>query len=549
LINLGTIQRILIFSAMLWSTAAQAQARPQPQRPGDFKPFRPPYSTEELRDNFSANEMARAHKEMQRVMQVNTAGAYQPTWLSLDGHELPEWFKDAKFGMFIDWGLYSVPGYAPTGYPDWYMWRMIYGDTKDYHEKVWGKDFRRDDFIPLFTAAEYDPELLAKVAKDAGMKYVIPFTKHHDGFALWNSSYTFRNAAAMGPKRDLIRPLAEALHNQGLKLGFYFSLDEWEYPVINEQDKLNVRMWHTKPDSTEVHTVPYSSLEFDGKISGKIPVRDFYNDYVNPQAIEFIDNYDPDIIWFDGDWIVGADERNSRSIVAYFYNHAKGRKEVAVNDRAGNVRNVLPCPQCGELQGTIPHGDFYTSENAFKSGGDGGPQHYWEECSGLSASFGYNWRDSNENVRSANQVIQMLVDVVSKGGNLLLITNLTGDGKLDPLLADRLKTVGAWLNTNGAAIYATRTWTHFKQGDDIRFTKSKDGKYVYAIALKWPGKSLVLQSVHAEKGSTITMLGSPDPLSWHQDGNDLVIALPASSNESTESAWAFKIQQEVANTQ
>lgn len=521
------------------AVTASSQARPQPHRPANFTPFHFRYSTADLLQKFSPEEMARAHKEMQRVDRVNNKGPYHATWASLDSHQLPEWFKDAKFGMFIDWGLYSVPAYAPTGYPDWYLHRMIYGDTKEYHEKVWGKDFRRDDFIPLFAASQYDPRRLAEVAKAGGMKYVIPFAKHHDGFALWKSSYTFRDAAEMGPKRDLIKPLVDAVRKQGLKFGFYFSLDEWEYPVI-EDGKLAVRMWDTEP-RFKVHEVPYSQQEFEGKISGKIPVRDFYNDYINPSAIEFIDKYDPDIIWFDGDWIVGADQRNSRSIVSYFYNHAQGRKEVAVNDRAGLVRLV---PTAGEEAGTKPHGDFYTSEYAYESGKSPGFRHYWEETNGLSSSFGYNWQESNDKVRSAQQVIQMLVDVVSGGGNLLLITNLTGDGKLDPLLAERLKTVGEWLKTNGEAIYATRTWKEFRQGDDVRFTQSKDAKYVYAIALKWPGKSLVLHSIHAQQGSNVMMLGSNNPLSWHQDGNDIAIELPETPNEVPEPAWAFRIEQQ-----
>lgn len=520
-------------------TNTESQTRPQPKRPADFKPFNFRYSTEELRQKFSAQVMSRAKKEMGRVNRINQKGPYKPTWISLDAHQLPEWFRDAKFGMFIDWGLYSVPAYAPSGYPDWYLHRMIYGDTKQYHEQVWGKDFARDDFIPLFTASKYDPELLVKAAQAGGMKYVIPFAKHHDGFALWPSSYTFRDAADMGPKRDLIKPLADACRRAGLKFGFYFSLDEWEHPMIDENGKLAIRMWDTEP-RFKVNLVPYSPTEFQGKISGKIPLRDFYNDLINPQAIEFIDKYDPDILWFDGDWVVGADERNSRAIVAYFYNRAQGRKEVVVNDRMGLSRLV---PTAGQDPSAKPHGDYYTSEYAYETGKDPGFQRYWEETNGLSASFGYNWQETNDKVRSTHQVIEMLVDVVSSGGNLLLITNLTGEGKLDPLLVERLNGVGAWLQTNGEAIYATRPWKQFKQGEDIRFTRSKDGKYVYAVALKWPGESLILQSLKAKPGSSVIMLGRKNSLQWRQDGNSLVIELPQDLSQTPEAAWAFRIEQ------
>ena len=512
--------------------AAYPPAGIQPRRPANFKPVHFRYSTEELRDKFSAGEMKRAHKEMERVDRINASGAYQATWASLDTHRLPEWFEDAKFGMFIDWGPWSIPAYDP----DWCMLDM-YRRDKDYYEKVWGKDFTRYDFISLFTATEYDPQSMAKLAKASGMKYVIPFAKHHGGFPLWKSSYTFHNAADMGPKRDLIQPLAEAVRHQGLKFGFYFSLDEWEYPIIDEEGKLVVRMWSTSHNH-KIYYTPYSSQEFDGKIPGKIPVRDFYNDYINPQAIEFIDMYDPDILWFDGDWMVGADERNSRSIIAYFYNHALGRKEVAVNDRAGSARFETIVGQAPD----IPHGDFYVSENEFKFGRAPITRHNWELCSDIG-SFGYNWQITKDASKSGRQVLEILVDVVSKGGNLLLMINPMGDGKLDPLMMDPLKTVGAWLTTNGEAIYATRTWKRFTQGDDIRFTESKNGVYLYAIALKWPGKSLVLNSVHAEPGSRLTMLGSADALNWHQQGDDLVIDLPDSPGRTEGQAWAFKIAQ------
>jgi len=150
-------------------------------------------------------------------------------------HHLPEWFDNAKFGMFIDWGLHALGGWAPIPekghtYPDWYLYNMYHHkETVEYHNRAWGKNFQRDDFIPLFRAENYNPEKLVDIAKDNGVRYVVPFCKHHDGFCLWPSSFTDRNAFKMGPKRDLITPLKSACAVAGLKFGFYFSLDEWEY--------------------------------------------------------------------------------------------------------------------------------------------------------------------------------------------------------------------------------------------------------------------------------------------------------------------------------
>ena len=167
-------------------------------------------------------------------------------------------------------------------YPDWYEFRL---DTDSafikYHEKIWGKDFKRDDFIPLFAASKYQPQKLVEIAKEAGMKYVVPFNKHHSGFCLWPSSFTQRDAMDMGPGKDLIKPLVESCQKEGLKFGFYFSVEEWEYPVIDAAGKLQNRLW-----GGEIK--PYSP-ELEKKSSGKIAVKNYATDYLIPQAIEFIE--------------------------------------------------------------------------------------------------------------------------------------------------------------------------------------------------------------------------------------------------------------------
>src|SRR5208282_4150847 len=280
------------------------------------------------------------------------SGAYEPTRESISTHSVPEWFQDAKFGMLIDWGLYSVAGWAPpkalgATYPDWYVRQMYVDDAfKVYHARIWGAGFSRDDFIPLFTAKKFDPELLASIAKASGMKYMIPVCKHHDGFCLWPSSLTGRNAMEMGPKRDLIGPLVEACRRVGLKFGFYQSLEEWEFPVLASDGRLRMRIWNPEKSRTTVE--PYDDAYLRGKIAGKRPVHDYARDYIAPQTMEFIRRYDPDILWFDGDWTETQATFGTYSIVAAYYNQAAGRKEVAVNDRMGKTR--------GEV------GDFYTSE-------------------------------------------------------------------------------------------------------------------------------------------------------------------------------------------
>lgn len=464
---------------------------------------------------------------------------YEPTWESLEKHPLPQWFDDAKFGMFIDYGLYSVAGWAPrvddktkAMYPDWYVNRMYtQKETIEYHQRVWGKDFQRDDFIPLFTASQYDPENIVKVAVEAGMKYIVLFCKHHDGFCLWQSSYTHRDVGDMGPKRDLVKPLIDACNKAGLKFGFYFSVDEWEYPIIDKDGTKKTRIW-TKDPAKEL--IPYDEKAMKGKISGKIPVRDFINDYIYPQVIEFIDKYDPDILWFDGEWDRPAEYYKTKEMVAHFYNHAEGRKEVAVNDRLGKGERDV-------------HGDFFTSEYGNRASEYYGAKkveeksHKWEECRGISQSFGYHREDTDENVQTPEQLIHMLVSIVSRNGNLLLITNLDGNGAMPQVYKTRLKATGDWLSVNSEAIYGSYPWKTFSEGETIWYTRKNNT--VYAICLKLPEKELLLNAVKPSGSTVITMLGKEGQVKWKEANGKLVIDVPqmAENQKLSKYAYVFKI--------
>ncbi len=514
---------LLLTGTVLVSAAVFLLARP---RAGE-DPMSKYASTEDLREQHSDLLMARAAAQMKRIEGVNAQGRYKPTWASIDSHPLPGWFDDAKFGMFIDWGIYSVGGWdAPkaTGpmYPDWYLHRMYYNDiVREYHARRWGKGVERDDLIPHFTASEYDPEKLVKIAQDAGMKYIIPFCKHHDGFCLWPSSYTFRDAVDMTPGRDLVAPLVEACKKADIKFGVYFSIDEWEYPIIGEGNRLEIRLWDT-PRGGKVSTKPFDPDEWRGKISGKIPVRNIHEDYIIPQAAEFIDRYDPDILWLDGEWIVPEETRHTRKLIAYYYNRAEGRRSVLVNDRIADKTRAQ-------------HGDVFTSE--FHSIADQGKAHKWEENRGISQSFGYNRDDTEENVITAEQLVHMLVETVAHNGNLLLIVNLDWKGAMPEIYVERLRAAGDWLKVNGEAIYATRSWTTAAEGP-VRFTRR--GETVYAIYLGVPGEEVTLKSVTAAPGSKITMLGRDQALEWRETSEGLSVKVPA--GESSPYASTFRIQ-------
>jgi alpha-L-fucosidase len=528
---------LLLFVNFAYGQAQDIQiplAPKENRRSENYQLQKSKYSLDEMKSNFSEELMRVAASQYEKVSEVNEKGKWKPTPESIDMHMAPDWFQDAKFGMFIDWGLWSVAGWAPKKekgamYPDWYEFRL---DTDSafvkYHAKNWGKDFKRDDFIPLFTAREYNPEKLVKLAADAGMKYVVPFSKHHSGFCLWPSSFTQRDASDMGPQKDLVKPIVESCKNNGLKFGFYFSVEEWEYPLINEDGKIKTRLWATKNRP--------SMEELEKKISGKIPVKDFAKDYIIPQAVEFIDKYDPDLVWYDGEWETDVNELRTYEISAYFYNQAEGRKEVAVNDRYGT--------KDGKRLRFV-RGDFFTSEYHSLTDENKKLTHAWEECRGISQSFGYNWQDTEANVISSKAFIDMFVDIVAKGGNLLLIVNLDGKGALPELQGKRLIDIGKWLKVNGEGIYSTRPFKRQIDGT-VAFTRSKDNQYVYAIMKEWPGQQLNLKGIKPAKGSKIEMLGSDNPLEWILGNDEVTVRFPAKlqtmTNRPCEYAWVLKIR-------
>jgi alpha-L-fucosidase len=531
----------------------------------DPVPHRYPYKLQDMKEKYSEQLLQHAAGEYRRIAGVLEKGPYKPTGESLDSHPAPEWFQDVKFGMFIDWGLWSVGGYATrmeneAMYPDWYEYRMVddgrpyksnHTSMIPYHHKNWGKDMERGDFIPLFQARNYDPEKLTDLAVETGMKYIIPFCKHFSGFCIWPSSYTHMDVGDRLGK-DLIQPLVDNCREKGLKFGFYYGTQEWEYPVIGDSGELLCRTWFRGNttigayDSTQLTGSAFgkrvSIPDWENVIPGKIPVKDFLKDYLIPQAVEFIDRYDPDIVWYDGEWTDPVEQLGSYEIAAYLYNQAQGRKEVAVNDRYGQVNGKGVRKK---------RGDIYTSEYGYTGKGAITPrpwmEHPWEENRGISQSFGFNWQDTEENVLSAKGLIDMFINIVSAGGNLLLIVNLDGQGALPEIQMNRLKEIGKWLKVNGEGIYYTRSYAVFSE-NSVRYTRSKDRQTVYAISLEWPGDRLELTAVKPAQGSAIHLLGCKEPLKWHSDNGTTTIFLPEKlqkeKNRPCGYAYTFKIQLE-----
>lgn len=500
------------------------------RRPKDWKPALYPKDLHQLAKEHSADLMARAKVQMDKVRAVNGQGRYKATGKSMDAHPCPEWFVDAKLGIFIDWGPWSLASWCPYVkgarlYPDWYELRC-HTQTNHiaYHRKNWGPDFQRDHFLDLFKARSFDAPALMKTFRACGARYVVPFLKHHGGFCLWDSSFTFRDSVDQGPHRDLAREMADACRAEGLKFGLYTSqAGEWEYPIL--QDDGSIKMFLEANPKLK----PYTP-DMEGRCSGKVAVKDFVYDYIVPQTTEFIDKYDPDLLWYDYDWATFADENGSYEITAYLYNRAEGRKDVACNDRYGKAR-----PE--EIVGRFTkrkrswlrtvRGDFFTDEWGDTAEClDPARWHPWESCSGISKAYGNHWMENFDEsmVMTERDFIIHFSDIVARGGNLLLLVNLDPQGAIPDVQKKRLEQIGRWLGAYGEAIYGTRICAPFAT-PDVDYTQTKDGATRYAIIKRPAGEVTLACPVPA--GSKIVEIASGRELAFARAAGGVRMTLPA----------------------
>ena len=478
----------------------------QPHRPAGYAPFHYPKSAKDLLEQETPALLEHSYAAWNQMRDVIGKGPYRAEHESIATHPCPEWFLDAKFGMFIDWGPWSVAGWAPqmekATYPDWYERNSqadkseAMGDFRSYHVKTWGADIKPDDLIQLMRADGFHAEQFTDLAKAAGMRYVVPFLKHHGGYCLWNSSFTHRNSMEWGLKRDFAGELSQACRTAGLRYGAYVSLGEWGYPIIREK-----QLW----TQTLGHGWEHGRLALKEKltadtpfISGKIPVHDYSREYLVPSIKELIDQTSPDLLWFDGQWEADPSQWYSPELAAYYYNRAAARgQKVCINDRMGIDTQRYP-----------GWGDFYVSEYHVIKGFQ---SHPWEENRSLSHSYGYNWEESFDDrfVMSENDALDLLLRTVANGGNLLLMISPDGSGHIPPNQERRLRFLGQWLARNGEAIYATRPVRLEQQPDWGYLTRSKNGRQLYCIIRNWPANGELTVPISAKQVKTARIIGSP----------------------------------------
>jgi alpha-L-fucosidase len=456
---------------------------------------------------------------------------FQPTWESLSSHQVPEWYKDAKFGIFIHWGLYSVPAFGS----EWYPRQMYQKGSAEFkhHTETYGPQniFGYKDFIPMFKAEKFNADQWADLFKRSGAKYVVPVAEHHDGFAMYNTSLSKWNAFNMGPKRDIIGELAEAVRKKDMIFGLSsHRIEHWFF--MNEGRKIN----------SDVNDSAYADFYGPARDEKDTLTAVYMNDWLL-RCTELVSKYKPQLVWFDW-WIEQpAMEAYRKSFTAFYYNQGLSwNKGVVVNYKNKSFPEtaaVLDLER-GKMEGirSLP----------------------WQTDDAIGfKSWGYI---DGENYKSVQYIVDELIDIVSKNGNLLLNIGPRSDGTIPEEQQQLLLSIGKWLEINGEAIYGTSPWKIFGEGpteniggsfidskvknftsQDIRFTTK--GKVLFAIALAVPAnhEKITLKNLSLRSGNgkviKLELLGSDEKVDWSQQKDALVIE--PSKKYPSEVALAYRI--------
>ncbi|KAI1338160.1 glycoside hydrolase family 29 protein [Xylariaceae sp. FL0016] len=480
---------------------------------------------------------------------------------SLARHETPDWFNDAKYGIFIHWGPYAVTGWGNSSpyesYAEWFWWYSTHhpqadsSDFYDYRLRTYGEAWAYDDTFPDFTAANYDPKAWVDLIADAGAgSYFVLTSKHHDGFSIFDAGNTTnRTSLHYGPQHDLLGELFDAakMHQPHLKRGTYFSLPEWYNPdfgpygfdQLNSTEDPGTSSWPGVPAKN-----PYTGME--EPYTGHIPVDDFLTDLMKPQMdilaydctlfFFFPLRHHPRIHGTDIMWCDIGGPNITAPFAASWWNEAREQnRQVTANSR------------CGVAQAA----DFDTPEYATFSS----PQaRKWETNRGMDPySYGYNSATPVGEYMNASEVISTLVDIVSKNGNLLLDIGPRADGSLVQAEVDALRESGAWLASHGEAIFNTTYWFVQSQvvvdGIDVRFTQTNEA--FYALFLARPtiqeGLLTIPAPVPALVGDTVSLLAvdGADDLAWsiQGEGADVIFSVEVDEEmfDQEEHCWVLKI--------
>ncbi len=462
-------------------------------------------------------------------------GPFSDSWASLVNYRTPDWYRKLKFGIFIHWGVYSVPAFGN----EWYPRNMYMQDSPEFrhHVATYGphKAFGYKDFIPLFRAERFDPEAWATLFAQSGAKYVVPVAEHHDGFQMYRSAISHWNAFEMGPRRDVLGELSATCRSKGLVMGASsHRIEHWFFLGHGREFDSDI---HEPLVRGDFYWPSMPEPKWHDIYGQPAPSREYMEDWLM-RTCELIDRYHPSIIYFDW-WIEhSAAKPWIRKLAAYYYNQAAARgEEVVINYKHDAFLFGAAVPD-------VERGQF----NEIK------PFIWQTDTSVARNSWGYT---EGNDYKSAEELIWNLVDVVSKNGNFLLNIGPKADGTIPEEDARLLQEIGAWLDVNGEAIYGSRPWRMFGEGPtqlvegqfsddvaphftdrDFRFTMKGDALYVIAMKCSDRGEYCVraLGELDASRQANfhgiirhVRLLGADAELPWTRDEAGLHLHCPARS--------------------
>lgn len=470
---------------------------------------------------------------------------YKPTWNSLKEHTTPKWFKDAKFGIYTHWGIYSVPASGPN--VSWYPCNMYREGTEqfDYHVKTYGgaAKFGYKDFIPMFTGEKFDADEWAELFSKAGAQFAGPVGEHHDGFTLWDTKLNEWNSVNMGPKKDVVGELEKSIRKKGMRymVALHHAENWFFYPHWKKEYDTS------DPRYASFYGEPHNLEWENGAPTGKLflsqekPNKAFLDKWLL-KIQEVIDNYSPDLLWFDFG-LKYVQENYKQEFLAYYYNKAleTGKEVVATykwHDLA--VGSGVVDLELGRFD-ELTYNDWITDTTVDDGSG-------WGYLSGAK-------------YKTPKSLIHYLIDNVSKNGYMLLNVGPKPNGEIPDEAKHILDEMGRWLSLNGEAIYGTTPWTTYGEGPtkmtkagpfcedqellydnkDMRFTVKDEN--LYAIILGWPEGEVTIESLkrfYPAEIASIKMLGVDGELSWKLTDEGLKVATPA--NKPCEYAYVLKIE-------
>lgn len=436
------------------------------------------------------------------VVTLTESQKYKPTWESIDSRPIPDWYDDAKIGMFITWGVYSVPSMSSEWF--WWFWKgQPQSYIVDFMKKYYPPKWTYADFAKDFRAEFYNPKKWRDIIVSSGAKYIVFTSKHSDGYSLYPTNVTYQwNSRDVGAKRDLIGDLQVALKGSGVRFGLYHAMIEWFNPIWLADQRNNLTTQH------------------------------YVKDYIFPQLREIINTYKPDMLWNDAGWLAPSWYWNATVFLAWLYNESPVKDYILTNDRWGS--------DC-----FCKHGGVWTCSDRFHPGHV--MPHKWVNAMTIDkGSWGYRRNADLRDFYTIEELLKEVIYTISFGGNILINVGPTSWGTLAPIYEERFGQLGSWLKVNGEAIYKTTPWIH--QNDTLSnrvwYTASKkDKSTIYSLLLDWPvDNEVTLGALKDIPVSNVTLLGSEAVMKFSQESAGLKVVFPYLNIRQMPCLWAWSLK-------